>query len=204
MAKIFLVRHGQTLFNVQHKTQGHCDSPLTKEGIQMAINLGDYFEKNGISFDHGYCSTSERTEDTLNYICKNSVEYTRYKSLKEVNFGPMEGGSDVEIFARFPDLKLGTYDKYLGPLGLENMTDAFNRFNDELINIGNSAYSNVLVVSHGLVIANWIWFKGAEFESKYRALKATDFIIMRNCDCLVLEYKDTNFEPTEYILNEKL
>ena len=49
MAKIFLVRHGQTLFNVQHKTQGHCDSPLTKEGIQMAINLGDYFEKNGIS-----------------------------------------------------------------------------------------------------------------------------------------------------------
>lgn len=35
--KIYLVRHGQTLFNQQKKVQGWCDSPLTQEGIKQAI-----------------------------------------------------------------------------------------------------------------------------------------------------------------------
>lgn len=37
--KIYLVRHGQTLFNQQKKVQGWCDSPLTQEGIQQAKEL---------------------------------------------------------------------------------------------------------------------------------------------------------------------
>lgn len=29
MKTLYLVRHGQTLFNARHKIQGWCDSPLT-------------------------------------------------------------------------------------------------------------------------------------------------------------------------------
>ena len=37
MAKtLYLMRHGQTLFNVLKKIQGWCDSPLTEEGIRQA------------------------------------------------------------------------------------------------------------------------------------------------------------------------
>ena len=37
MKKIFyLMRHGQTLFNVRRKIQGACDSPLTEQGIEQA------------------------------------------------------------------------------------------------------------------------------------------------------------------------
>ena len=39
---LYLMRHGQTLFNLQHKIQGWCDAPLTPLGIkqaQMAMHM---------------------------------------------------------------------------------------------------------------------------------------------------------------------
>ena len=36
---LYLMRHGQTLFNVEHKIQGWCDSPLTEQGIKQAPKL---------------------------------------------------------------------------------------------------------------------------------------------------------------------
>ena len=38
---LYLMRHGQTLFNLQHKIQGWCDSPLTKLGIKQAKVAGN-------------------------------------------------------------------------------------------------------------------------------------------------------------------
>ena len=38
---IFLIRHGQTEFNVQRRLQGRRDSPLTELGIQQARRMGE-------------------------------------------------------------------------------------------------------------------------------------------------------------------
>ena len=35
----YLVRHGETIFNVQERMQGFSDSPLTEKGIEVAENL---------------------------------------------------------------------------------------------------------------------------------------------------------------------
>lgn len=44
MVKTFyLMRHGQTRFNVQGRIQGACDSPLTEEGIEQAKAARRYF-----------------------------------------------------------------------------------------------------------------------------------------------------------------
>ena len=51
MKTLYLMRHGETLFNVQHKIQGWCDSPLTEKGIKQAQKARDYFSKKGITFD---------------------------------------------------------------------------------------------------------------------------------------------------------
>ena len=37
MKTLYLMRHGQTLFNLQHKIQGWCDSPLTENGKQHGL-----------------------------------------------------------------------------------------------------------------------------------------------------------------------
>ena len=41
---LYLMRHGQTLFNLQHKIQGWCDSPLTELGIKQAKVAEKWFK----------------------------------------------------------------------------------------------------------------------------------------------------------------
>ena len=48
--KLYLMRHGETLFNTQKRVQGWCDSPLTENGIWQAEQAKQYFAKKGISF----------------------------------------------------------------------------------------------------------------------------------------------------------
>lgn len=89
---LYLIRHGQTLFNQRKKIQGFCDAPLTELGIKQAKIAGSYFKENNITFDQAYSSTSERASDTLELITDKS--YQRLKGLKEWNFGTFEGESE--------------------------------------------------------------------------------------------------------------
>lgn len=50
--EFYIMRHGQTLFNVRKKIQGACDSPLTPEGIEQALKAKEYLKQ--INFDHYY------------------------------------------------------------------------------------------------------------------------------------------------------
>lgn len=51
MKKLYLVRHGETLFNHKYLIQGMCDSPLTEKGHMQAQQAGQIFNEKGISFD---------------------------------------------------------------------------------------------------------------------------------------------------------
>lgn len=89
---LYLMRHGQTLFNLQHKIQGWCDSPLTELGIKQAKVAGKWFKDHDITFDHAYSSTSERCCDTLELV--TDIPYVRTKGLKENYYGELEGESE--------------------------------------------------------------------------------------------------------------
>ena len=88
---LYLMRHGETMFNVQKKIQGWCDSPLTERGKEQARSVGRYFQAEKIQFDHAYCSTSERSSDTLELV--TDMPYTRLKGLKEMFYGELDGES---------------------------------------------------------------------------------------------------------------
>lgn len=45
---LYLMRHGQTLFNKRRKNQGWYDSPLTELGIRQAKTVAKYFKDNNI------------------------------------------------------------------------------------------------------------------------------------------------------------
>ena len=72
---LYLVRHGQTLFNKEHRMQGSCDSALTPLGIKQIEATRDYFAQFGISFDRAYCSTHERASDTLQIIASPDMQF---------------------------------------------------------------------------------------------------------------------------------
>lgn len=88
---LYLMRHGQTMFNVRRKIQGWCDSPLTEKGCDQALHARRYFEDAGITFDHVYCSSAGRACETAELV--SDVPYTPTKGLREWGFGLFEGES---------------------------------------------------------------------------------------------------------------
>ncbi|KRL87320.1 histidine phosphatase family protein [Ligilactobacillus apodemi] len=87
---LYLMRHGQTLFNSLGKIEGWSDSPLTLKGIAQAKDASKYFKD--VDLSAAYCSASERCCDTLRHL--TTLPYMRLKGLKEQNFGILEGEHD--------------------------------------------------------------------------------------------------------------
>lgn len=138
---LYLMRHGETLFNRLHKIQGWCDAPLTDLGLRQAQLAGDYFRENGIQFDEAYCSTSERASDTLEQI--TTLPYRRAKGLKEWNFGSFEG----ELEFLNPPLP---YGDFFVNYGGESEDDLRRRDSETLAEImGEAEGETILAVSHG-------------------------------------------------------
>lgn len=68
MTTLYLVRHGQTEFNVQKRVQGMADSALTPKGIADAKALGRGFQLAGVHFDAAFASDLTRAVDTAHFI----------------------------------------------------------------------------------------------------------------------------------------
>ncbi|MFD0616104.1 histidine phosphatase family protein [Paenibacillus sp. GCM10027629] len=165
----YLVRHGETVFNTQKRLQGYSDSPLTEEGIKVAENLGRGLKD--IPFNAAYSSTSERASDTANLILKGRyIPITKDKRLKEINFGSWEGEYTDDILKQHPDF----YDspdlyKTVGGESYEELYKRTEAAMNRIVEENKAKGGNVLVVSHGLTILNyvtaldpnsWDWNKG--------------------------------------------
>jgi probable phosphoglycerate mutase len=88
----YVVRHGKTILNTLGRVQGWSDSPLTKEGIEVAKYLG--IGLKDIEFASAYCSDLRRTRETssivLNYSGQKGMIVNEKKELREVCFGSYE------------------------------------------------------------------------------------------------------------------
>ena len=61
--KLYVVRHGQTNLNLEHKLQGRIGLPLNEKGIEQAKKLGS--ELKNIVFSKAYSSPQERAIQTV-------------------------------------------------------------------------------------------------------------------------------------------
>lgn len=154
MRKLYLVRHGQTLFNLRGKTQGWCDSPLTELGIEQAKITRKFFEDNNIIIDEVYSSTSERAVDTASII--SDLPIKTLKGLKEWNFGKMEGEpEDLQNVPRHEGQM--THEDFFVPFGGESDVELLERFFSTIDDIvENSHAKNILCVSHGGAL--WVYY----------------------------------------------
>ena len=177
---LYLMRHGQTLFNLQHKIQGWCDAPLTELGIKQAKMASEYFEKNSITFDHAYSSTSERACDTLEIVTNYKMPYTRLKGLKEWNFGAFEG-KDECLNPKLP------YGDFFKAYGGDGELELRQRMNQTLTNLmENDDHHVVLAVSHGAACAQFY----RAWEQYAKVIKKERFY---NCCILKFEYENGIF-----------
>lgn len=181
---LYLMRHGQTLFNVRRKIQGWCDSPLTEIGIKQAGYARKYFLDHNIVFDSAYSSTSERACDTLELV--TDLNYKRLKGIKEWNFGTFEAESEDlnpklpygEFFVAFN----GESEKDLEQRLVTTITDVMNQDRGETI----------LMVSHGASCA--VFSRAFKEYSKIGPISG-----LKNCCILKFEFEDNVFSLVEFI-----
>ena len=152
--RIFVARHGQTAWNLEHKMQGCLDSPLTEKGIENAKKLGESLEN--IDFDVIYCSPLKRAVDSANYVKgSKNTKLIINESFKEMNYGKWEGMTIDEVKEKYSleyDNFINKPDKF-EPIGGESYESLINRVKNGLFNIiDNSEGENILIVTHTAVI----------------------------------------------------
>ena len=77
--KLYLLRHGKTIWNVEERFQGQLDSPLTEDGILKIKETAKKLEN--IRFEKIYTSEMDRTINTAKIIVENS-KITENKTIK--------------------------------------------------------------------------------------------------------------------------
>lgn len=183
--KIYLTRHGQTLFNVKNRIQGWCDSALTKEGIEQAKAVGVGLQD--VIFTHAYASTSERAIDTASYIIgEREIPLQTTKGLKEMNFGTIEGEYEKDYLQKDGS----THDLGFTKYGGETIAITGQRMASSLTNIAmQHPQENVLVVSHGgAIMCSLIKLFDLDIQ-KFRK----EGNIVKNGSVTIIDYQDGVF-----------
>ena len=178
----YLVRHGETQYNVEEKMQGWCDSPLTDNGVAMAKQLGKGL--SDIPFVAAYSSSSGRAVDTANYVLEGrGLKLHESDDLREMYYGSAEGESSEGIYTEenmgyrfgvgFDDLGGETWEG-LG-IRMKNALDAAARENCK-------TGGNVFVSTHGMSILGLL-YTVAPTDPRVEEQGALD-----NCSVTVVEW----------------
>ncbi|MGL5515099.1 MAG: histidine phosphatase family protein, partial [Sporomusa sp.] len=90
MTKLIIVRHGQTLWNLEKKYQGHSDIALSDEGLVQAAAVAERLAAEKI--DTVYASDLSRAFKTAEGIAaKHELTVNIVPELREIKFGDWEG-----------------------------------------------------------------------------------------------------------------
>ncbi len=153
--RIYLVRHGQTIWNHEHRYQGHTDTELSPEGIEQAMALQKRMLHENLTA--AYSSDLKRAYETARIIAQpHNIDVKVCSGLREINFGVWEGLTYTDIEKNYPDLlKLWLETPHLlhVPQG-ESFPIVKERALKSIKEIINSNHKDdVLIVSHGGTIA---------------------------------------------------
>ena len=193
--KLYIVRHGETEWNVIKRFQGQLNTPLTEKGIKKLKETGKKLEN--VLFDEVYTSELGRTVASAEIILNenngyknNKLELQQLAELNEVYFGVWQGLTYEEVFLKYPE-EGNNYFYNVKNYKAENveaekLEDALERFLKGINKILDSHESgNILVVTHGTVFEMFMNYVANDsiFDIDERTL-------MGNGDYKIFSYKD--------------
>lgn len=171
---IYIVRHGQTDWNLEGRYQGRIDIELNDVGLKQAHIIHD--ELKNIKFDKVFSSPLKRAYKTAEIICNKDI--IKDNRLIERSNGELEGRLKSEIKEAF-DFN----DPYENHLGIESIVD-FRKRIDDFFNDILKEYKgkNILIVTHaGVGIYARCFFEGDPIDGNFNNYK------LKNCEVLKYE-----------------
>lgn len=148
--KIYIARHGQTDWNIQHKAQGHTDIPLNEAGIKQAETLRNNIKD--IEFTAIYASPLKRAAGTAEIATDNKYEINYDDRLIERSFGDFES-KEINSWVEATGYDIGDLHLNTNVGNIEPVKDVLARtkaFLDDLKAKHNDD-DVILVVAHGQV-----------------------------------------------------
>ncbi len=189
--RIYLVRHGETDWNLEMRIQGQTDVPLNAVGIGQAEQCALFFNDN--HYDYLYSSALQRAKKTAQIIASPNQTIKVYPELNERSFGLWETCLWDDIHRNNPDLEQQwrRNGKYFQPPQGESIQEMTTRVTKKIQEIVSDHLlsDNLLVVTHGgplkVIVGNMM---GVDGYITYNSLA------MHNCCINIADYDGNSFK----------
>ena len=100
MAKLYLIRHGETDYNNALRFQGQTDIPLNQKGIEQAEKVADFLKD--VPLQAIYTSSLQRARTTAEIIGRaKGLEPQATDALREMSFGIWENMNSKDIQKKY-------------------------------------------------------------------------------------------------------
>lgn len=188
--ELYIVRHGQTLWNQGKRLQGSTDISLNDNGRDLAIKTGQALADTTI--DVIYASPLKRAYETASLIRGDrNIEIITDDRIKELSFGHFEGESFSELlkddsltfkyFFKKPHLYQAADDGET----LEHLIERAGQFMSEVIEPLEQKCERVMIVAHGALnkaIMSYIKKHSVEYFWSGG--------LQENCNVIIVDYTD--------------
>lgn len=117
MIKLVLIRHGESLWNLENKFTGWTDVDLSENGLREARMAGKILKENGFMFDIAYTSVLKRAIRTL-WIISHEMDLMWipvYKSwkLNERHYGALQGLNKSETVEKYGEEQVHKWRRFV-------------------------------------------------------------------------------------------
>jgi 2,3-bisphosphoglycerate-dependent phosphoglycerate mutase len=135
--KLVLVRHGQSVWNLENRFTGWTDVELSDNGIKEAKEAGKLLKENEFTFDVAYTSVLKRANETLNIILKELGEENipiHYSwKLNERHYGALQGLNKDDTRKKYGDeqVKIWRRSAFVRPPLLNEEDDRYPGMDDK-------------------------------------------------------------------------
>lgn len=196
--KIYIIRHGQTMWNKERLLQGRSDIELNENGRELAKRTGEGMKE--IPFDLAFTSPLKRAKETARLVLgARSVPLIEDERLIEISFGKYEGTHWSPGEGQFDSPEVFNFfnhpERYVPPADGESMKELANRTAEFLRDICSRpelSDKTVLVSSHGAAVRAML--------NSLHPYEMKDFWnrgVAPNCGVAILECTDENIELVE-------
>ena len=156
MARMVLLRHGESQWNLENRFTGWVDIPLSLKGEEEARTAGR--KLIGFRFDRAYVSVLKRAIDTLGIVLEvigqTDIPIEKDQALNERMYGELQGLNKAETIAKFGEHQVKVWRRSydVRPPGGESLKDTAERvlpYYERRIRPEILAGKTILVTAHG-------------------------------------------------------
>lgn len=206
--RLYIARHGRTMFNELRRIQGWSDTPLIAKGEEGIRELGLGLKEAGVDFKVAVSSDLGRTVQTISIVQREmgilgKIPYYQDKRIREWCFGQYEGLYDDQLFSgvlpRLSGVAIDTDLSFEQTANLIHEADStkwsepwdvlkdriYQGFESIAKNLAAEGGGNALVVSHGVTIGTMAHLVDPSLQRKNIRL------VNGSITCLV--YRDGKF-----------